>query len=145
MWLLYLVALYDYVGILVCLKRVWRLVPRRESVSIAIFLVVTLAAVLIQLVCPWLLVENFASALCVMMFQLTVQNPELILDGSSGLLNKLGFSNLLLPMFDQRQSFRVGFLMVENYHELEKIYGFTRLESRISVLTKFLKLSLIHI
>lgn len=139
MWLLYLVTAYDYVGILVCLVRVWHLVPRRESLSIVVFLSITLVAVLIQLFFPWLLVENFASAVCVMMFQLTVQNPELILDGSSGMLNKRGFSNLLLPMFDQHRSFLVGFLLVENYHELEKIYGFSRLESRIGVLTKFLK------
>lgn len=42
-------------------------------------------------------------------------------------------------MFDQCRSFQVGFLMVDNYHELEKVYGYTRLESRIGVLVSFLK------
>lgn len=138
-WLLYLVTAFDYLGILVRLVRSWRVIAPGERESIGIFLAISLTAVFLQLVFPWLLVENFASALCVMMFQLTVQNPELILDGSSGMLNKQGFSNLLAPMFDQCRSFQVGFLMVDNYHELEKVYGYTRLESRIGVLVSFLK------
>ena len=138
-WLLYLVTAFDYLGILVRLVRSWRVIAPGERVSVGIFLAISLTAVFLQLVFPWLLVENFASALCVMMFQLTVQNPELILDGSSGMLNKQGFSNLLAPMFDQSRSFQVGFLMVDNYHELEKVYGYTRLESRIGVLVSFLK------
>ena len=138
-WLLYLVTGFDYLGILVRLVRSWRVIAPGERVSVGIFLAISLTAVFLQLVFPWLLVENFASALCVMMFQLTVQNPELILDGSSGMLNKQGFSNLLAPMFDQCRSFQVGFLMVDNYHELEKVYGYTRLESRIGVLVSFLK------
>lgn len=138
-WLLYLVTAFDYLGILVRLVRSWRVIAPGERVSIGIFLAISFTAVFLQLVFPWLLVENFASALCVMMFQLTVQNPELILDGSSGMLNKQGFSNLLAPMFDQGRSFQVGFLMVDNYHELEKVYGYTRLESRIGVLVSFLK------
>ena len=138
-WLLYLVTGFDYLGILVCLGRFWRVVAPRERNSVVIFLGISLTSVVIQLLFPWLLVENFASALCVMMFQLTVQNPELILDGSTGMLNKQGLVNLLTPLFDRQRSFQVGFLMVDNYHELEKIYGYTRLESRIGVLADFLK------
>ena len=138
-WLLYLATAFNYLGIVVCLGRSWRIISSGERRSIVIFLLITLAAVGLQLFCPWLLVENFASALCVMMFQLTVQNPELILDGSTGMLNKQGLINLLTPLFDRQRSFQVGFLMVDNYHELEKIYGYTRLESRIGVLVDFLK------
>lgn len=138
-WLLYLVTGFDYLGILVCLGRSWRVVARGERNSIVIFLAISLVAVTIQLFFPWLLVENFASAVCVMMFQLTVQNPELILDGSTGMLNKQGLVYLLAPLFDRQRSFQVGFLMVDNYHELEKNYGYTRLESRIGVVVSFLK------
>lgn len=138
-WLLYLVTFFDYLGILVCLVRSWRVIAPGERDSIAIFLAISLTAVVIQLFFPWLLVENFASAVCVMMFQLTVQNPELVLEGGTGMLNKQGLVNLLAPMFDRQRSFQVGFLMVDNYHELEKIYGYTRLESRIGVLAGFLK------
>lgn len=139
MWMLYLVTAFNYAGILFCLARSWHTIPRQERVSILVFLAITLISVLFQLFLPWLLVENFASALCIMMFQLTVQNPELVLDGQTGMLNKQGFSILMKPMFDHPQPFQVGFLMVDNYHELEKIYGYTRLESRLSVLTNFLK------
>ena len=139
MWLLYLVSAINYVAILVSLRHSWRVISRPEAGFIGVFLAISLVAVTVQLFFPWLLVENFASALCVMMFQLTVQNPELILDGRSSMLNKQGFANLMTPIFERQSSFQVGFLMVDNYHDLEKIYGYTRLESRIGVLINFLK------
>ncbi|MGM9604150.1 MAG: EAL domain-containing protein, partial [Faecousia sp.] len=139
MWLVYLVTGYNIVGIVIHLVQRWHRIPRREGALIVVFLALSSGAVLLQMFCPWLLVENFASALCIMMSQLAIQSPELIMDGSTGMLNKQGFSNLLLAMFDQHHSFQVGFLMVDNYHELEKIYGYTRLESRICVLSNFLK------
>lgn len=139
MWLVYLVTGYNIVGIVIHLSQRWHLIARREGLLIIVFLVLSTGAVLLQMFFPWLLVENFASALCIMMSQLAIQTPEQIMDGSTGMLNKQGFSNLLPAMFDQHQSFQVGFLMVDNYHELEKIYGYTRLESRISVLANFLK------
>lgn len=61
------------------------------------------------------------------------------MDGRTGMLNKQGFSSLVTPLFEVRHPFSMGFLMVDNYHELEKIYGFTRLESRLTILTDFLK------
>lgn len=137
--LLYLVTAFNFLGILVHTLRRWRLIPRREGMFIVVFLSLSAGAVLIQMIFPWLLVENFASALCVMISQLAVQNPELVLDGSTGMLNKQGFSNLLPPIFSQGRSFQVGFLMVDNYHDLEKLYGYSRLESRIHVLTNYLK------
>ncbi len=139
MWLIYLVTAFDYFGIVIHLVRRWPLISRREELLILLFLAITLCAVLLQLFFPWLLVENFACALCIMMSQLAIQNPELILDGSTSMLNKQGFSDLLVGMFNRHQDFQVGFLMVDNYHELEKIYGYTRLESRIGVLANFLR------
>lgn len=137
--LLYLITVYNFIGILFILYKNWRLIPRMEGISVLIFLGLSSGAVIIQLFFPWLLVENFASAMCMMISQLTVQNPELILDGGSGMLNKQGFSNLVSPLFERKRPFQMGFLMVDNYHELEKVYGFTRLESRIRILTDLLK------
>lgn len=137
--LLYLITAYNFVAIIYILLRTWRLIPRQEGLSVLIFLGLSSGAVIIQLFCPWLLVENFASAMCMMISQLTVQNPELILDGSTTMLNKKGFSTLVAPMFEQQRAFQTGFLLIDNYHELEKIYGFARLESRITVLTDYLK------
>lgn len=137
--LLYIITAYNFVAITYILYRSWRLIPRKEGYSILIFLSLSTGAVVIQLLLPWLLVENFASAMCMMISQLTVQNPELILDGNTNMLNKKGFSMLVTPMFEQKRPFPVGFLMIDNYHELEKIYGFTRLESQITKLADYLK------
>ena len=138
-WLLYLAAACYLVGILAHLAQSWHSIARREGVFILVFLGVNTAAVLFQFVFPRMQVENFACALCLMMSQMIVQDPEQLLDPNTGMLNKKGFSVFLTPMFDRRRSFQVGFILVDNYHELEKAYGFTRLESRMSVLTNFLK------
>lgn len=139
MILLYLVTALNFIGIGYNLARDWKMIPPQESSSVLVFILLSTGAVVIQLFWPQMLVENFASAICMMISQLTVQNPERILDGSTGMLNKQGFSDLLTPRFERQRPFPVGFLMVDNYHELEKIYGFNRLESRMVILTDYLR------
>lgn len=138
--LLYLVTGYNFFLTVYTLYRYKRVIARRERLSILIFLAMAAAAMVYQLIFPHMLVENFISATCLMISQMTVQNPEMILDGATGMLNKQGFSSLLAPMFDRKQSFQVGFLMVDNYHELEKIYGFDRLETKLLILADYMKL-----
>lgn len=137
--LLYLVAVYHFTATAYCLYFRWNLIPRHEGISIASFLVISAGAMTIQLLFPQLLVENFASALCMMISQMTVQNPDLIMDSSTGMLNKRGLSNLITPQFEMHQPFSIGFLLVDNYHTLERNYIFSRLESRLVMLADYIK------
>lgn len=137
--LLYLVTGFNFAAIAFSLFRNKRLVPRRERISILIFLTMASTAMLFQLFYPYMLVENFICATCLMISQLTVQNPEIILDGPSGMLNKQGFSTLLAPHFDRGHHFQVGFLVVDNYHELEKRFGYERLETKMLIIADYLK------
>lgn len=139
MVLLYVITGYNFVIISYFLFYRRSLIPRQESISIVVFLVFSISAVIVQMLWPWLLVENFASAMCMMISQMTVQNPELILDGSTGMLSKRGFSNLITPQFEIQQSFPLGFLLVDNYHELEHNYSFSQLESQIVTLADYMK------
>lgn len=137
--ILYLITGYNFLCIAYTLSRYKKVIPRRERLSILIFLVMASLAMVFQLFRPDMLVENFICATCLMVSQLTVQNPEIILDGSTGMLNKQGFSSLLSPQLDRQHHFQVGFLVVDNYHELEKNYGFTRLETKMVILADYLK------
>lgn len=137
--LLYMVTGFNFITITIFLIVRRKSIPHRESISVLFFLVLSMTAVVVQMIYPWLLVENFASAMCMMVSQMTVQNPEMILDGSTGMLTKRGFSNLITPQFDLEQPFQVGFLLVDNYHEMEKYYSFSRLESQLVLLANFLK------
>lgn len=137
--LLYAITAFNFVAVSCILISNVRLIPRPEWISVVVFLLISASAVIIQLIFPHLLVENFASAMCMMISQLSVQNPELIMDGSSGMLNKQGFANLVSPMFERKQKFEIGYLLVDNYHELEKLYGYDRLESNLSSLSGYLK------
>ena len=137
--LLYLVTGINFAATTFILVHKKQVIPHRERVSILAFLVVASGAMLYQMLNPIMLVENFACASCLMVSQMTVQNPELVLDGATRMLTKQGFSNLLVPMFDRGERFRVGFLMIDNYHELEKNYGYDRLEKRLLAISNFLK------
>ena len=137
--LIYLITAYHFCITLFALYRYRRVIPSRERNSICVFLGLASAAMLFQLLRPHMLVENFACAVCLVFSQLTVQNPEMILDGRTGMLNKQGFSNLLAPKFDAGHSFHIGFLVVDNYHELERLFGFECLEKKLLVLADYLK------
>ena len=137
--LLYLITAINFCAIIYTLMRYRRVIARRERISILLFLGMASSAMLYQLVRPYMLVENFICATCLMISQMTVQNPEMILDGATGMLNKQGFSSLLSPLFEREHVFRVGFLVVDNYHELEKNYGFDRLETKLMVIADYMK------
>lgn len=137
--LIYLITVYNFGAIVYALYRHRRIISQRERVSIYWFLAMASAAMLFQLFQPHMLVENFICATCLMISQLTVQNPEIIMDGPTGMLNKQGFSSLLSPKFERDRQFKVGFLVVDNYHELEKVYGFERLEAKLLILASYLK------
>lgn len=137
--ILYMVTAVNFLSTVFILVRRRRMIAVQESLSIFFFLVLVIAAMLYQLVNPQMLVENFACAACLMISQMTVQNPEMILDGPTGMLTKQGFSSLLAPMFDRKEKFRVGFLIVDNYHELEKSYGYDRLEKQLRAVSDFLR------
>lgn len=139
MILVYLVVAVNFAAVAYHLIRYWRVIPRQEGCSLVLFLGLATAAVLVQMLRPELLVENFICALCLTISQLSVQNPEMVLDGRSRMLNKQGFTNLMTPIFERNRPFWLGFLLVDNYHELEKTYGYTRLESRMQVLTSYLE------
>ena len=138
-FIIYIFTCFHFFAIVYTLIQNRFLIPRLEQLSIHLFLVFMLSAIFIQLLFPNLVIENFICACCLMVSQLTVQNPEQIMDGPTRILNKTGFSYLLVPPLSNGKDFQVGFIILDNYYALEKVLGFDVLEQRIQTFADYLR------
>lgn len=138
-FVIYAITAYYFFVTVYTLFRSRSLISRLERRSIAIFQALMVSAIFIQLCFPALVIENFVCACCMMISQLMVQNPEKILDAPTQLLNKVGFSSLLVPPLSGGKDFQVGFMILDNYYALEKVLGFNELEQRIKTFADYLK------
>lgn len=138
-FIIYIFTCFHFFAIAYTLVQNRSLIPRQEHLSIHLFLVFMVSAIFIQLLFPNLIIENFICACCLMVSQLTVQNPEQIMDAPTRILNKAGFSYLLVPPLSDRKDFQVGFMILDNYYALEKVLGFDVLEQRIQTFADYLR------
>lgn len=138
-FIIYIFTYFHFFAIAYTLVQNRSLIPRQEHLSIHLFLVFMVSAIFIQLLFPNLVIENFICACCLMVSQLTVQNPEQIMDAPTRILNKAGFSYLLVPPLSDRKDFQVGFMILDNYYALEKVLGFDVLEQRIQTFADYLR------
>lgn len=138
-FIIYIFTCFHFFAIAYTLVQNRSLIPRLEHLSIHLFLVFMVSAIFIQLLFPNLIIENFICACCLMVSQLTVQNPEQIMDAPTRILNKAGFSYLLVPPLSDRKDFQVGFMILDNYYALEKVLGFDVLEQRIQTFADYLR------
>ena len=138
-FIIYIFTCFHFFAIIYTLIQNHSLIPRLEQLSIHLFLVFMVSAIFIQLLFPNLVIESFICACCLMVSQLTVQNPEKIIDAPTRILNKSGFSYLLVPPLSDRKDFQVGFMILDNYYALEKVLGFDILEQRIQTFADYLR------
>ena len=138
-FIIYIFTCFHFFAIAYTLVQNRSLIPKLEHLSIHLFLVFMVSAIFIQLLFPNLIIENFICACCLMVSQLTVQNPEQIMDAPTRILNKAGFSYLLVPPLSDRKDFQVGFMILDNYYALEKVLGFDVLEQRIQTFADYLR------
>ena len=138
-FIIYIFTCFHFFAIIYTLIQNHSLIPRLEQLSIHLFLVFMVSAIFIQLLFPNLVIESFICACCLMVSQLTVQNPEQIIDAPTRILNKSGFSYLLVPPLSDRKDFQVGFMILDNYYALEKVLGFDILEQRIQTFADYLR------
>lgn len=75
-----------------------RVMTPEQAVSSCCFLVGSMAAVLIQMLVPGLLITQFAAAVTILLIYMTLQNPEDFFDSSTGAFNRRAF----LTVFAER-------------------------------------------
>ena len=86
-FIIYIFTCFHFFAIIYTLIQNRSLIPRLEQLSIHLFLVFMVSAIFIQLLFPNLVIESFICACCLMVSQLTVQNPEQIIDAPTRILN----------------------------------------------------------
>lgn len=103
------------------------------------FEIIAMASVMIQGAYPHFLVENFGSAICILMIYLSIQKPEEILDGATGFLNKKAFSNIMGIRLKQKILQTLYVLNLQDYELLEKSYGLDAMEKLMGHIASYLK------
>lgn len=115
--------------------RSWKAISMQERV----FTVAMLYALTITAALSVPRMENFVTALCVLLRQLSAPGRQQMEDPTTGMLNQQGFTEFVNPALSMQWEFPVGFLMVDNFYALENTYGYTQLTPRLVQLSDFLK------
>lgn len=117
---LYLIAAY-YMGLVVLLVNHYRsFIPPARRLAFHSFVLLALITICIQGAFPTLPVEGFGTTICVLLIYLTIQRPEELLDGPTGLMNKPAFLTMLSLKFRQNARFEVLAVAIAQAGSLEK-------------------------
>lgn len=118
--ILYLIAAY-YMGLVVLLTLGYRsFIPAARRMAFHSFTLITLVTVCIQGAYPTQPVECFGTTICILLIYLTIQRPEELLDGPSGLMNRQAFLTVLSLKFRQRARFELLAVTITQAGSLEK-------------------------
>ena len=118
--LLYLIALY-YMLLIVFLTISYRkAIPFPTRIAFHSFGTLVMGTVLVERLFPTVMVEGFGSVLCQLLIYLTLQKPEEVIDGTTGLLNRLSFLRMISIRFRQKMPFDLIVIVMDNYAFLEK-------------------------
>lgn len=127
-WLLYVIAFFYMLTSMLHVIAYHKLFNKRKLFSLLIIFPVLIAALLVQYVYPWCLIEMFATAMSLVFVSLVVQSPESLLDTATG------FGNVTHYMEDTRQrllngkSQRILLLNVINFVSLREMLGYAGIQ-----------------
>lgn len=123
MSVLYLIALF-YLFVIIYLTVYHRkVIPLPRRIAFHSFGSLVIGTVLIERLFPNIMIENFGSVLCQLLIYLTIQRPEEIVDGSTGLLNKFSFLRMLSIQLHQKHHIDLLVIKIKNRRFLEKTLG----------------------
>lgn len=123
MSVLYFIALF-YLFVIIYLTVYHRkVIPLPRRIAFHSFGTLVIGTVLVERWFPSIMIENFGSVLCQLLIYLTIQRPEEIVDGSTGLLNKISFLRMLSIQLHQKHHIDLLVIKIKNRRFLEKSLG----------------------
>lgn len=123
MSILYAIAFF-YLFVIIYLTVYYRnVIPLPRRIAFHSFGTLVLGTVIVERCFPNIMIEGFGSVLCQLLIYLTIQRPEEIVNGSTGLLNKLSFLRMLAVQLRQKKHFDLIIITVKNRRFLEKSLG----------------------
>lgn len=90
-------------------------IPLYRVLAFCLFVVISLAGSFAQFLFPYIAFESFGVAICLLLIYLTIQRPEEILDGMTGLLNRSAFSLMMAMDLKNRKNFQICVVIVDEY------------------------------
>ncbi len=91
--------------------------------SMLALLLLTITAVIIQVIYPKYLLTGFATAISIVMMYLTLQNPDDMLDAMTGVFNRSSYLNAVHGMVERNRSFQLILLDVDEMRPVNDLLG----------------------
>lgn len=135
----YVLALY-YVayglGIMGKYSHLMRLKTRVIATSYVIF---SIAGIIVQLVMPWVLIENFCYTISITLIFITLQNPSEMVDETLNILNRKAFLEGLELNTKRKNPHSTIFVTIDNIRALSSEIGYIQAQAVLKKIARFLK------
>lgn len=126
------------------------LLKRRKDLKISTLLVVfcyiffMILGVIIQLLVPNLLVQNFGICVAIVMFSAFIQKPEEFLEGVTNLYNQTAFIKMTRHYIKQNEKFLVISIILDDTLFISNAFGINQMNSFLKKVGQFLALTFPH-
>lgn len=119
----YIVCAYHLSFAAVYALRHRKKLSRQVVVSIVAFICLTLSAVIIQIINPHILIECFASSVCILIIMFTLQNQDDMIDLKTKMLNSSSFFKDCRINYSSNQRFSVLLIRIPDFTLFIKTFG----------------------
>lgn len=107
--------------------------------AIYLFTPFTMASVVIQQLFPEVMVEMFATALCIMLIMFTLQKKEEVMEGTTGLWNRSTFIRDIYKSFSGEKKFSVISINISNLKILRETIGFIQTDRVLNEVAQYIQ------
>lgn len=136
---LYFIAAYYLVLGLVFVVKYQHVISVDKQRAFYFFFPISVMAVLIQMVYPAFAVEMFATSICLLLLMFTIQRKEEIIDGSTGLWNRVLFMQDIHRFFYNKVTFSIINIEMTNLHVLNETMGWMAVDGIIKETAQYIK------
>lgn len=135
---LYFIALY-YMFLIIFLTVYYRrAIPLARRIAFHSFGTLVMGTVIIERLFPTFMIECFGSVLCQLLIYLTLQKPEEVVDGLTGVLNKISMLRMLSIRFKQKVPFDLLVIQIDNYNFMQRSLGLRAISILMSQMGEYL-------
>lgn len=136
---LYVTAAFYMVFSVIYVFRYKNVIEKEKRYAIYSFLPLSLGAVIIQVIVPELVVEMFATAICMMLIMFTLQKQEELFEGTTGLWNREIFITNIIKAYNRGGDFTVISINIANLKTINQSIGYMQVDQLLIELAQYMK------
>jgi len=111
---------------------------RREKYGMAVYNLILLVALVMRMIFNKQLILDTFVLMAILIVFLAFENPDFYLDLRGTAFNRLAFNDQLEENLGRFQLMPVG-VVVHNFHEMRDVYGSSKIEEGLTLISKYLK------